>query len=57
MTIAQRAAGMAMYKRWFYAPHFTGRHCVERLYVLGFVWNGKRWTPPSAVRFLQGITQ
>lgn len=55
MSIAQRVIALKTYRSWFYAPHFTGRHCAERLIALGFVWNGSRWRAPSAERFLQGI--
>jgi len=55
MSIAQRVAARALYNRWFYAPHWTGRRCAECLHRLGFVWNGSRYTPPSQERFLEGI--
>ena len=55
MTIAQRGTGRALYRTWFYAPLATGRQCVERLAVLGFVWDGRRWHSPGATRFLEGI--
>lgn len=57
MTIAQRITAITLYKRWFYAPHYTGRRCVERLLVLGFTWDGARWHQPSAARFLEGLTR
>jgi len=55
MTIAERVIARHVYQQWFYAPHFSGRRCAERLRALGFVWDGARWRTPSAARFLQGI--
>jgi hypothetical protein len=57
MSIAQRVAARALYGRWFYAPHATGRRCAERLRVLGFVWDGSRWHRPTKERFLEGLKQ
>lgn len=57
MSIAERVTARFVYQRWFYAPHFTGRRCVERLRVLGFVWDGQRWLIPPVARFLEGLKQ
>jgi len=57
MSIAQRVSAAALYKRWFYAPHFTGRRCALRLLALGFVWDGAKWHMPTAERFLEGLKQ
>jgi hypothetical protein len=57
MSIAQRATAKAIYQRWFYAPHWTGRRCAERLRALGFVWDGAHWHMPTEARFLEGLKQ
>jgi hypothetical protein len=55
MSIAERVTARHVYQTWFYAPHFTGRRCAERLRALGFVWDGARWHWPTRERFMQGI--
>lgn len=57
MSIAMRVSARAIYSRWFYAPHLSGRRCVERLRALGFLWDGQQWHLPSRERFLEGIRQ
>jgi hypothetical protein len=50
--LLKRATALALYRRWFYAPHYTGRRCAVRLEALGFTWSGSHWARPSRDEFV-----
>ena len=51
----QLDAALALYQAWFWAPNCTRQYATDRLFALGFVWDGAAWQPPSVEVFVQRV--